>query len=354
MMARSLEEYPSFEKLQEYSEALELAAGFIQENTPQRIRVAFLLLHNIAELLMYRIAEEAFNTDEFRSKVLPPQFSRTLKRKVRREFGEQIRFVVSQGMISEEEGRTLEIAHAYRTPAFHRDDHNPNALQALACLLFSPISTLFARASGGLGSSCSEEEKAWLASYGVRCAGAAMFETISVEVVNAIRAKIPLDLEAIRSVLCGDLEERIVTAEHKISPDHDLGSMVTDWATALPEAMFWSSFDEQSAGEKYFGLRWRIGAGEDVSAEEYVEAEQEFEAEKLRQKAAFVAPIELGQLPALKEKVDALKSTTDPSMLAGTYHEIDGTLTLLEDAIEEVHTSVDMAVQHAIDLARGK
>lgn len=354
MMARSAEEYPSFKKLREYCEALELAANFIQENTPQRIRVAFILLHNIAELLMYRIAEQSFGPDEFRSKVLPPQFSRTLKKKVRREFTEQIRFVVSQRVLSEEEGLTLQIAHAYRNPAFHRDDHNPKALQALACLLYSPISTLFKKASEGRGSSSSEEEKAWLESYGVSCDGIPMFDTISVALVTAIRAKIPLDIKGIRSVLCDDLVERVSVAESKMSPDDELGSMVTDWAVALAEAMFWSSFDEQAAGADYWALRWKIGAGENVSPEEFMKAENDFNTEKMRRKAAFAPPFELRQLPELKEKVEALKSTTNPSGLAAEYHEIDGQLTLLEDAIEDIHTSVDVAIQHAIDVARGK
>jgi hypothetical protein len=52
MMVGVLDDYPSFEKLREYCEALELAAAFIRENTPQRVRVAFILLHNIAEILI--------------------------------------------------------------------------------------------------------------------------------------------------------------------------------------------------------------------------------------------------------------------------------------------------------------
>jgi len=353
-MARSAEEYPSFNKLREYCEALELAANFIKENTPQRIRVAFILLHNIAELLMYRIAEQSFAYDEFSSKVLPPQFSRTLKNKVRREFTGQIRFVVSRRVLSEKEGLTLQIAHAYRNPAFHRDDHNPKALQALACLLYSPISTLFEKASEGRGSSCSEEEKAWLESYGVTCDGIPMFDTISVALVTAIRAKIPLDIKGIQSVLCDDLDERISLVESKMSPDDELGRMVTDWPVALSDAMFWNSFDEQAAGADYWGLTWKIGVGENVLPEEFHKAENDFNTEKLRQKAAFVPPFELRQLPELKEKVEALKSTTDPSGLAGEYHEIDRKLMLFEDAVEDIHNSVDAAIQHAIDVARGK
>jgi hypothetical protein len=34
--------------------------------------------------------------------------------------------------------------------------------------------------------------------------------------------------------------------------------------------------------------------------------------------------------------------------------DIDTKLILLEDAIEGVHISVDLAIQHAIDVARGK
>jgi hypothetical protein len=354
MMARSIEEYPSFGKLREYCEALELAANFIQENTPQKIRVAFILLHNVAELLMYQISKRAFDYDEFTSKVIPPRFSRTLKRKVRREFTEQIRFVISQGVLSEGEGLTLQIAHAYRTPAFHRDVHNPRALQALACLLFSPIATLFDKASKGRGSSCSEEEKAWLESYGVICDGIAMFDTISVALVTAIRAEIPLDFKGIRSVLCGDLDERISVVESKISPDDELGCMVTDWPVALSEAMFWNSFDEHVAGAEYWGLKWRIGAGENVSPEEFLKAENDFSTERARQKAAFMPPFELRQLPELKEKVEELMTITDPSRLAGEYHGIDGKLLLFEDAVEDVRNSVDAAIQHAIDVARGK
>jgi len=353
-MARSIEQYPSFKKLREYCEALELAANYIQENTPQRIRVAFILLHNIAELLMYRIAERTFDYDEFSSKVIQPQFSRTLKKKVRREFSEQIRFMVSQGVLSEEEGFTLQIAHAYRTPAFHRDDHNPKALQALACLLYLPISTLFKKASDGRGSSCSEDEKSWLQSYGVSCDWIPMFDTISVALVTAIRSKIRIDFNGIRSVLCDDLDERISLAEGKMGPDDELGSMVKDWPVALSEAMFWSSFDEEAAGVDYWALRWKIGVRENVTPEEYIKAENDFNTETLRQKAEFVAPFELRQLPALKEKVEALKSMTDPSKLAGEYHAIDGELMNLEGAVEDVLTSVDAAIQHAIDVARGK
>jgi hypothetical protein len=353
-MARSIKEYPSFEKLREYCEALELAANFIQANTPQKIRVAFILLHNIAELLMYRIAANSFGYDEFSSKVMQPKFSRTLKRKVLREFTEQIRFVVSQGVLSEEEGFTLQIAHAYRNPALHRDDHNPSALQALACLLFSPIATLFEKASEGRGSSCTEAEKAWLESYGVTCSGIPMFDEVSVALVTTIRARIPLGFESIRSVLCDDLDERISVAENKMSSDDALGSMVKDWPVALSEAMFWSSFDEQAAGPDYWNLKWKIGAGENIPTEKYYKAQDDFEAEKLRQKAAFVPPFELRQLPELKGKVEALRSTTDLSNLAGGYHEADEKLMLLEESVEEIHASVDSAIQHAIDVARGK
>lgn len=349
-----LDDYPSFEKLREYCEALELAASFIRENTPQRVRVAFILLHNIAEIVMYRIAERSFDSDEFRSRIMPPQFSRTLKRKVRREFPEQIRFLVSQGVLSDEEGSTLQIAHDYRTPAFHRDDHNPKALQALACLLYAPLSTLFEKAAGGRGSSCHNQEIGWLENYDLQCNGMVMFDALSVALVTAIRGTIPLGFEDIRSILCTDLMERIAVAESKMAPDHELGAMVEDWDAAISDAMFWSSFDEQAAAPDYWALIWKIGAGEEVSPEDYVKAEADFSAEKMKQKQAFVPAFELRQLPELKAMVGALDGITNPSKLAGDYRNIDRKLVLLEDAIEEVHISVDLAIQHAIDVARGK
>jgi hypothetical protein len=181
-----------------------------------------------------------------------------------------------------------------------------------------------------------------------------MYDTISVSLVTAIRAKIPLDIKGIRSVLCDDLDERISLVERKMSSSDELGSMVTDWPAALSEAMFWSSFDEQAAGPDYWDLTWKIGAGKNVSPEEFLRAENDFNTEKLRQKAAFVPPFELSQLPELKEMVGALTSTSDPSRLASEYHEIDERLMLLEDAVEDVHSGVDAAIQHAIDVARGK
>jgi hypothetical protein len=143
-------------------------------------------------------------------------------------------------------------------------------------------------------------------------------------------------------------------AENKMSSDDALGSMVKDWPVALSEAMFWSSFDEQAAGPDYWNLKWKIGAGENIPTEKYYKAQDDFEAEKLRQKAAFVPPFELRQLPELKGKVEALRSTTDLSNLAGGYHEADEKLMLLEESVEEIHASVDSAIQHAIDVARGK
>jgi hypothetical protein len=349
-----IDDYPSFPKLREYCEALELAATFIRENTPQRVRVAFILLHNIAEILMYRIAERAFDSDEFRSRIMPPQFSRTLKKKVRREFPEQIRFMVSQGVLSDEEGSTLQITHDYRTPAFHRDDHNPKALQALACLLYAPLSTLFEKAGEGRGSSCRNEESAWLENYGLRCDGMVMFDALSVSLVTVIRASMPLEFDDIRAILCADLTERIAVAEGKMAPDHKLGAMVEHWDAALSDAMFWSSFDEQAAAPDYWAIIWRIGAGEEVSPEDYVKAEADFNAEKVKQEAAFVPVFELRQLPDLRAMVVALGGITSPSKLAGDYRNIDMKLVLLEDAIEEVHVSVDLAIQNAIDVGRGK
>ncbi len=353
-MVGVLDDYPSFEKLREYCEGLELAANFIRENTPQRVRIAFILLHNIAEILMYRIAEKAFDSDEFRSRVMPPQFSRTLKRKVRREFPEQIRFLVSQGVLSDEEGATLQIAHDYRTPAFHRDDHNPRALQALACLLYAPLSTLFEQAAKGRGASCSDENSAWLERYGLKSRGMVMFDALSVVLVTAIRETIPLHFESIRSILSSDLTQRIAVAESNMASDHGLGGMVGDWDGAISDAMFGANFDEQAAAPEYWALRWKMGAGEEVVPEDYLSAEANFNAERTKQRAAFVPAFELRQLPELKAMVAALDSSTTPSKLAGDYREIDTKLVSLEDAIEEVHISVDHAIQHAIDVARGK
>jgi hypothetical protein len=52
--------------------------------------------------------------------------------------------------------------------------------------------------------------------------------------------------------------------------------------------------------------------------------------------------------------VASLDSISTPSKLAADYRNIDMKLVSLEDAIEEVHISVDLAIQHAIDVARGK
>jgi hypothetical protein len=353
-MARSTEDYHSFQKLREYCETLQLAANLVLTNSPHNVRVAFILLHNIAELLMYSIAEREFESDEMMSKVRPPQFSRTLKRRVRREFTEQVRFVMLQGVLSAQEGSTLQIAHDYRTPAFHRDDHNPKALQSLACLLYSPIATLFEKASAGQGSSSTQEERAWLESYGVKCDGVCMFDEVSVAIVAAIRGTIPVDFEGIRSILYADLTERITIAESKMSFDDELGGMVEDWNDALSEAMFKREFDEQAAGANYWGLLWKLGAGEHVVPGEFIKAEAEFNAEKMRQKATFAPPFEFRQLPDLKDRVEKLKGITDPSELAGEYHDVDMKLILLEDAIADIHVSMDAAIQHAIDLARGK
>lgn len=348
------DDYPSFGKLQEYCEALDLAAHFIRENTPQRVRVAFILLHNISEIMMYRIAEEAFAFDEFASRVLPPQFSPTLKKKVRREFSEQIRFMINQGVLSGEEASTLQIAHNYRTPAFHRDDHNPKALQALACLLYAPLSTLFEAAAKGQGTGCNGNEIAWLCAYNIECDGMVMFDALSAALVTTIRDTIPLTFEHIRSILGGDLSDRIAVVEKDMSADHSLGSAITDWDDAIADVMFLEKVDGQNAAPDYWALRWKISSGERVSPETYLQAEEEFANEKRRQQAAFVPEFRVKQLPALKKAVASFDGITNPSQLADEYQNLDRGLSWLEEAIKEVHTAVDIAIQHAVDIARGK
>jgi hypothetical protein len=66
----------------------------------------------------------------------------------------------------------------------------------------------------------------------------------------------------------------------------------------------------------------------------------------MKQKAALVPAFELQQWPELKAMVVALGGINTPSKLAGDYCNIDTKLVLLEDAIEEVRISVDLAMQH--------
>jgi len=57
-------------------ESVELAVEFMKSRTPQRIRLSFILLHNVSELLMHSMIETWIFEDEFFSRLRPPQFSK--------------------------------------------------------------------------------------------------------------------------------------------------------------------------------------------------------------------------------------------------------------------------------------
>jgi hypothetical protein len=82
-----------------------------------------------------------------------------------------------------------------------------------------------------------------------------------------------------------------------MASDHGLGGIVNDWDGAISDAMFWDSFDEQSAAPEYWALIWKMGAGEEVVPEDYLRAEADFNTEKSNKQHLF-QPLSFGNCPS--------------------------------------------------------
>jgi hypothetical protein len=251
-------EFRTVENLRELTEAIEIVRDFVIADTPQKVRLALIIVDNTAELLMFQICRGIFEGDRLAAKILRPRFNRTFERKTIKFFEPKIDLMKSEGIISEWEAALLTVGHSYRNPAYHEGHHNPRLLRILAAMLLRPLSTLLRKAFGGL-SQGGGGENAWLRQFGI-LTDFLDFEKAAERISSHFARELHVPLDDIKKTLCGDITDRLdnlelLRSEYSCTPEQ--------WDDALKHVQFFEEFDDEGASAEYRSLVYQLN--DDVS-----------------------------------------------------------------------------------------
>src|SRR5258705_2380028 len=157
------------EKFQEFIEILEVCRSLIHSRSSVRIRLAIVLLDNMAEVLMLHKCRTILEHDDFSKRIVAPQYSLTERIRVGRDFGGKVWFLTTKvRLIADPDATTLRIGHSYRNAGFHRDEHNDAANQVIVSLLFEAVCHLLTVVYvDGTISGGDESGVQWITKYGV-------------------------------------------------------------------------------------------------------------------------------------------------------------------------------------------
>jgi hypothetical protein len=157
----------SIERLRLLTEQLEMIRRLLDNDSPVDVKVAIILLDNVADSLMYRYCLQEFESDSAISIVIKPRFTLKKRDEALRDFKAKANLLNSIAVLTREDSMILKIGHSYRNAAYHRDSHNPRVTNKLGRLLFVSVCNLFTSYYKN-GVSVGGKEEKWLLRYGVR------------------------------------------------------------------------------------------------------------------------------------------------------------------------------------------
>lgn len=159
---------PSLPRVEFMQAQLEEAKDLLQRDSVAHDRLAFILLDNAAEVMMFRNVEallfsnplyerllkqweaaiEAADTPEARShrdEIKAKVISKTKRAKIERSFDAKADFLVDNGRLEQTAATVLKKLHRYRNELYHRDRIRSLTVRSAAQLYFSLAVSLFER-----------------------------------------------------------------------------------------------------------------------------------------------------------------------------------------------------------------
>ena len=341
------------EKFHEYVQTLEVARELLIAVSPAKSRLALIVLDNAAEVFMYRLCSELFQSDEFRAKILTPRFSKRLKAQVLWKFPEKVRLLKAEGLLPDDDAAVLDAAHSYRNQAVHRDMHNPRGTRAIASLLLLVAGRLLETCVGdvtigGLGRGAID----WLAKYDLPT-DHIDFSSAAAKIAVLLGVGLPTTTEDIRLALSDDLTSRLIAleafpSEYLYKPsDEELAEMLK-----LEE--FLSRFDEQAVAPEYREAVYAIAQGGEFPPEEFRRREAHYQERLRTERERFQPTLTVAELRRLSDLRSRLAVATSQVDVMNAYREADRRIGAYETALMSAVIRLEGAIQFQVDLIRGK
>jgi hypothetical protein len=340
-------------------EYLDVARDLILANTEAKARMALVLLDNAAEVILYRLSSETLSWDDFGRWVRPERFSHAKRREIDRLFPAKLELLEQEHSITGETSEVLRILHLYRNVAFHRDTHNPAVISVLARIGFKAVADLFVQTRAGIGLSgmgVFNNAGEWLSAYGLSDTYVD-FGKAAIKIAAQLTVGAEPNLCEVQVELTRDLHERAAALRRLVN-----GQLPWKSSVQLNLILKWYEFKdaepklEDQLSEPFRSLRYRIAAGEavDVSREKLSSLEQQFHDRYEARLEAYEQRIRYEDLEDVDAKASQIQLKATLGNILSLYSELDAQLSTLEKYLDFASEEWDRAVQHEIDVRRGK
>lgn len=335
-------------------EQLNLSKNLILANDTASLRMALILLDNVAEILMYRkiLSEFHYNKDyeqirrQAKSFMTPDIFERFLtehsipeilgekdKNKILKYFDEKITFLCDTcGLIPRPSGAVLSSLHRYRNETYHRDIIRNEILRPIAIIYFELACDLITHLHQN--AACYHGEDDWSDFFMKFGLGASEYK---------MRMLSDKDIEAILNSFLADLRITL----------HELKKTLREYViNRLDETLDRLNFISEGLGNNELNIVLKL-----VQFTE-TEASLEFKNRDLllqsRKFGKFTPPVTIDVLERWKENAESFTSFNDKIALFIAFKRLEDEFEPIEHRIYDVADELDSAIQTAIDIARGK
>jgi hypothetical protein len=336
-------------------EQLEQCAELIEDGSIPKLRMAIVLLDNLADTFLYRrclshiTRAHQQSIDLVEKRRLPKARFKDLQR----SFTAKLEFVAE--IDSSGKGRgyrltradvdLLSIGHSYRNAIYHRDSHNPAVIPVLARLLFSATARLFQITTSssvwGQQSDSTTSDLEPIRDYGVLDPDRTFWpHKAAANVARLLQERISQDSATAIATLAADLETR----SHQLK---DLAGTLQSVERVLPWAEFWDlyGYDDQLVRLADLGDRWRRHDELMVNPEEVwadiSEAEEQLTARVKHLWSSFTPQVSLDEIQRAARVAKGLSVQDNIATTIHAYHEVDRRLSRLERYLWEIELEYD-------------
>ena len=342
------------EKFQEFIEILEVCRSLIHSQSSVQIRLAIVLLDNMAEVLMLHKCQAILEHDDFLRRIVDSQYSPKDRTRVERDFGGKVWFLTAKvQLIADPNGAVLRIGHSYRNAGFHRDEHNDGANQVIVSLLFEAVCHLLTVVYGDSTISGGDESvDRWLRKYGIDEAYLD-YGPASREIGKKLLDGISVSHERVAEGLTQDLNARWRILVTDVSRAFPLAELVLDEILKTEE--FDTHFDyESGASERFRQVTRMIGQGNKISRPEYHERERAFWLEVREAYRLFKPSLTWDDVRRMDKAIASLRRQRTAGGVLATYEAVSDRLAKAEHLVASAIRKSEAAAESAAEVAMGK
>lgn len=339
----------------------EQARDLILSQDVYRGRMALVILHSILESNFYWVCQRAFEKDAYYSRILPAEYSAEERRRVLKNFEEKVRFAEKEKLIDPADASILATLNYYRNAAYHRDEFNPRIVLPFARLVLHSSLAAFRSSflrGGALSTSAqslSKEQSAKVRRYNPK-SGYINYESACALLQKRIATAVPASQLRVRAGFLNDLRHRLGQIREMRREE-----LYSKTRKAFDETLKRASFEAAGIEEQLFTkireIRYRLGdktPGKEVSREEYIKAEQDYHQKVLKAYKDHKPAVSSQTIRGISDRCRILKQEKSLNLFLTQYAKIDAELSEVEFLIRLASARIDEAIQHEIDVARGK